>query len=694
MKRLIILILFTGLFIYTALGQTGVKKGDVAYNQYRYEEAIEYYTEALPTLNSSEQIALVAYRVGYCYREMRNAQKAEEFFRKALKANSQRLKPEARLYYADALRMNGNYEDAIEVYETYLDLVPDDHRAKVGIESCKVVPKWENQPARYQVSTMAYFNSLKQDFAPAWGDDEFTTVFFTTSREGTMGDRNNLKSGQKFTDIFMIEQDRKGNWSEAMPLSGYVNTEEDEGAVCVNNKGNLMYFTRCFSGDDVDVPCHIFTANQRGRAWSDVKKLKIPGFETYEVGYPELSPDETKLYFSANTPTGLGGSDLYVMTRPDTKTEWGEPMNLGKPVNTAGDETFPTIRSDGTLYFSSDGHVGMGGLDIFEAKPDGEGGFEEPVNLKPPINSQADDFKIIYKGERNVGYFSSNRPGGKGMDDIYRFHMPPLDISVRGVVRDTTKPKFPYRIKEAKIQLMTDEGLQQAFETSGDGTYVFKNLDEETDYILKASVGEDYFANTFSFTTRGILRDTSIVIDINMASIPKIIELPNIEYDLDKATLRPESTVALDGLVKTLNDNPHLAIELRAHTDFRGSDEHNMELSDARAKSCVDYLTEKGIDKDRLTWRGFGESMPRVIDSTLAKKHDFLDPGDILTEGFILDLSTEDQREIAHQLNRRTEFSVESKTHGLEPGEDPFEVENENVIKKGDAEIEVGGGEF
>jgi peptidoglycan-associated lipoprotein len=694
MKRIIFLVILSGLFFYNANAQTGVKKGDVAFDQYRYEEAIDYYTEALPGLSSSEQTALVAYRVGYCYREMRNAKKAEEYFRKALKTNSQRLKPEARLYYADALRMNGKYEDAIEVYNTYLDLVPNDHRAKVGIESCKVVPKWENLPTRYEVNTMAYFNSMKQDFAPAWGDDDYTLVFFTSSREGTTGDRNNLKSGQKFTDIFQIELDRKGNWSEAMPLRGYINSDDDEGAVSVNNKGNLMYFTRCFSGDDVDIPCQIFTANQRGRAWSDVKKLKIPGFEAYEVGYPELSPDETKLYFSANTPTGFGGSDLYVITRADSKSEWGEPVNLGKLINTAGDETFPTIRSNGTLYFASDGHVGMGGLDIFEAKPDGEGGFEEPVNLRPPLNSEADDFKIIYKGDKEEGYFSSNRPGGKGMDDIYEFRMPPIDISVRGAVKDTTNPKFPYRIKGAKIQLMTDEGLQQAFETSDDGSYVFKNLHEETDYILKASVGEDYFANTYSFTTRGIMHDTSIVININMASIPKIIELPNIEYDLDKATLRPESTVALDGLVKTLNDNPHLAIELRAHTDFRGSDEHNMELSDARAKSCVDYLTEKGIDEDRLTWRGFGESMPRVIDSTLAKKHDFLDTGDILTEGFILDLPSKDQRETAHQLNRRTEFSVESKTYGLEPGEDPFEEKNENVIKKGDAEIEVGGGEF
>ncbi|MGM0649316.1 MAG: OmpA family protein [Bacteroidota bacterium] len=694
MKRLIFLMLLAGLFFNNANAQTGVKDGDKAFDQYRFGEAIDYYTEALPDLKSSEQTALVAYRIGYCYREMRNSKKAEEYFRKALKANSQRLKPEARLYYADALRMNGKYEDAIEVYETYLDLVPDDHRAKVGIESCKVVPKWENKPARYEISNMAYFNSLKQDFAPAWGDDDFDLVYFTTSREGTMGDRNNFKSGQKFTDIFQIEQDRKGNWSEAMPVGGYVNSEEDEGAVCVNNKGNFMYFTRCFSGDDVDIPCQIYTATQRGRAWSGVEKLKIPGFGEYEVAYPELSPDETKLYFSANTPDGFGGSDLYVISRADTKAEWGEPTNLGKTINTAEDEVFPTMREDGTLYFASDGHVGMGGLDIFEAKPDGEGGFEEPVNLRPPVNSAADDFKIIFKGEREVGYFSSNRPGGKGMDDIYEFRLPPLDISVRGVVRDTTKPRYSYRLKGAKIQLMTDEGVQQAFETGEDGVYVFENVEEEKDYILKASLGEDYFANTYTFTTRDILQDTTIVIDINMASIPKVIELPNIEYDLAKAELRPESTVALDELVKTLNDNPHLAIEMRAHTDFRGSDESNMELSEARAKSCVDYLTEKGIEKERLTWRGFGESMPRTVDSTIAKKHDFLEPGDILTEGFILDLPNKEQREIAHQLNRRTEFSVESKTYGLEPGEDPFEAENENVIKKGDAEIEVGGGEF
>jgi peptidoglycan-associated lipoprotein len=696
MKRLIIIfILLIGVFCSQSFAQTGVKKGDAAYDQYRFEEAIDYYTEALPNLNSTEQISLVAYRIGYCYREMRNSIKAEEFFQKALKSNSQSLAPEAKLYYAETLKMNGKYEDAIEVYETYLDIVPDDYRAKVGIESCKEVPKWENQPSRYEVSNMSYFNSMQQDFAPAWADSKNRVVFFTTSRAGTVGDRTNLKMGQNFTDIFSIEQDRKGNWSEAMPLGGYINTIEDEGAPSLNDKGNTMYFTRCYGGEkETDLPCKIFTSTKRGRAWSGEKELIISGFESYEIGYPSVSKDELTIYFVAKAPIGYGGSDIYIMERESNKVPFGEPVNLGKPINTGGDETFPSLRDDGSLYFASDGHLGMGGLDIYRAEKNKDGEFNEPENLKPPINSPADDFGIIFYNNRERGYFSSSRPGGKGMDDIYFFRVPPLDIAVRGVVRDTTKPHFAFRIKGAKIQLLTEAGLVQAFETSDDGTYFFENLEEDTDYILKSSLGGDYFANTYSFTTRDVFQDTTIIININMAQIPKIITLPNIEYDFNKATLRPESTVSLDGLVKTLNDNKHLAIELRAHTDFRGTDKANNTLSEARAKSCVDYLIEKGIEQDRLTWRGFGESMPRTIDSTLVEKYNFLKPGDILTEGFIINLRNKEKEEITHQLNRRTEFSVKSKAFGLEPGQDPFEMENEHVIKQGDAEIDISGGEF
>lgn len=695
MKRLVLFV-FTLAFVALSqsFAQTSSRKGDEAFDQYRFEDAIDYYTAALSGNKNTEDYALMAYRVGYCYREMRQMKLSEDFLAKALKTGSQQLPVEARLYYADALRMNGKYEDAIEVYETYLDVVPGDYRAKVGIESCKNVPKWENEPTRYEISNMAYFNSMQQDFSPVWGDNKNRMVLFTTTREGTVGDNQNLKAGQKFSDIFMIVQDRKGNWSEATPLGGYINTDQDEGTPTLNAKGNLMYFTRCYGGDKEDIPCKIFKAVKRGKTWSGEEELVISGFETYEVAYPCLTKDELTLYFVAKAPSGFGGSDIYKMERSTKKENFGEPINLGATINTLGDETFPYIRDDGALYFASDGHIGMGGLDIFRAEPDGNGEFKKPENLRPPINSAADDFGIMFYDKRERGYFSSNRIGGKGLDDIYFFRVPPLELLVRGIVRDTTKAHFEYRLKGAKIQLLNEAGVVSAYETGDDGTFIFKNLEEDTDYILKASLGDGYFANTYTFTTREIYHDTTIVVDINLAQIPQVISLPNIEYDFAKATLRPESTVSLDGLVKTLTDNPHLAIELRSHTDFRGNDEDNLKLSDDRAKACVDYLVEKGIKADRLTWRGFGESMPRTVDELMIKENTFLKTGDVLTEDFIKKLSNEEQREIAHQLNRRTEFSIKSKVYGLQPGQDPFEIKNENLIKKGDAEVEIGGGEF
>lgn len=692
MKRLFVIFSILLITVTSALAQPSLKKGDEAYDQFRYEEAIEYYLKSLPSINNSEVKADVLYRIGYCYLEMRNSFKGEEYLRKALQTNSQALRPEAKMHYADAMRMNGKYEDAIEVYKKYLETVPDDYRAKRGLESCKLVPKWENSQTRYEVENMAYFNSLKHDFAPTWADDDYQLVFFTSSREGSKGTRNNLRIGQKFTDLFQIEQDRKGNWSEPVPLSGFVNTEDDEGASTLTDRGNYLYFTRCKAGDNVDIPCKIFKSKKRGRSWSAGDLFVIPGFEEIEVGYPSLSKDGLIMYFSAKSPRGFGGMDIYYMSREDDRDPFGEPVNIGAPINTAGDEVFPNIRQPGVLYFASDGHIGMGGLDIYRTEMDTAGEWQDPTNMKPPINSSYDDFGIIFYGKKEKGYFSSNREGGKGLDDIYYFKVPPLELAVRGVVKDTSNIRFIRRLKDAEVSLMDESGIVEQTLTGNDGTFFFE-LEEDKDYILKAKLGEDYFANSAAFTTRNIYKDSTLVVNINLARIPQIIELPNIEYDLDKATLRPESTVALDHLVKTLKDNPHLAIELRAHTDFRGDDEYNTDLSRRRAKSCVDYLIDKGIKSDRLTWKGFGESMPRVIDTTIASKHEFLDPGDILTEGFILEMRSENKRDIAHQLNRRTEFSVKSKTYGLKPGEVP--EEDEHKVEKGDAEIQkVGGGEF
>ena len=492
----------------------------------------------------------------------------------------------------------------------------------------------------------------------------------------------------------MVSQDRKGNWSEPTPLPGGINTEEDEGASTVSMRGADMFFTRCKAGKKVDEPCKIFYASKKGNAWGEPVVVNIPGFDNYEVGYPALSFDDKTLYFSAEAPAGYGGMDIYMAERiGGSGSEFGRPVNLGPKVNTLGDEVFPTVRADETLYFASDGHKGMGGLDIYKVIRDEDLNVTDIENMKYPINSSYDDFGIIFNGNSESGYFSSNRKGGKGSDDIYSFDLPPLVINLNGLVRDTTELDNVKFIKDAKITIMNDAGLVGELVSSETGGFVHK-LEPNQNYKIKAEVSKDYFSNSASFSTFNIEYDTVINVVINLARIPRIITLPNIEYEYDKADLRPESTVALDGLVKTLEDNPNITIELRSHTDFRGNDDYNMELSLARAKSCVDYLIEKGISADRLTAKGLGESEPRVIDKELNQLFPYFKIDDILTETYIKSLNNKEKTENAHQLNRRTEFSVLSTDYGVD--EEEVKKEQEMKEKGGGSAIikDVGNGEF
>ena len=655
-----------------------ITKGDEYYNTGQYDLAKDYYLKALSGITTQSDKAQVNYKLGFCYKMLGDFDKAELYFGVAVQNYVKGvIKPDVLLFYADALRMNGRYEDAIDIYQQYLQVSPQDHRAKSGLASCTVVPKWISRPTRYKVVNVSKFSTMQLDFSPVWASKDYRSIYFTSSREGSMGSRDNYKSGQKFTDIFEVTQDRKSSWSEPVPLAGGINTEEDEGASTVSLKGTDMFFTRCKAGKKVDEPCRIFYSAKKGNAWGDALLVTIPGFENYEIGYPALSHDDKFLYFSAEAPEGYGGMDLYVAERiGGTGYTFGRPINLGSLVNTLGDEVFPTVREDGTLYFASDGHQGMGGLDIYKVIEDDKGNISGIENLKYPINSSFDDFGIIFNGKEETGYLSSNRKGGKGSDDLYSFSLPPLVITLNGLVRDTTDLEKIVLIKDAKITLVNDAGVVAELVSSETGSFTYK-LEPNQNYEVKAMVNKDYFSNSAKFTTFNVEYDTVINVIINLAKIPRIIVLPNIEYDYDKATLRPESTVALDGLVKTLTDNPNITIELRAHTDFRGNDDYNQELSLARAKSCVDYLIEKGIKADRLTAKGLGESEPRTITKELAAQYPAFKEGDVLTEEYINKLGDKKQVEDAHQLNRRTEFSVLSTDYGVE------EEKKDNVDKNG-----------
>ncbi len=688
MKRLLLTIILVSVGLFIFAQKALIDKGNEYFNQFSYDLAKDYYEKALPSISAKNDIAKVNYQLGYCYKQLGNTDKSELYFRVAVKNFVKGvIKPDVLLFYADALRMNGKYEEATDYYKQYLKIAPQDHRAKSGLESCKIVPNWISRPTRYKITNVSKFNTAQADFSIVWASKDYRTVYFTSSREGSQGSRDNYKSGQKFTDIFEVTQDRKGTWTVPTPITGGINTEDDEGASTVSLKGSEMFFTRCKAGKKVDEPCRIYMSTKKGNAWGQAVLLELDGFETAEIGYPALSPDDKTLYFSAEVEGGYGGQDIYMAQRIGNSNKFGKPVNLGPKVNTLGDEVFPTVRENGTLYFASDGHQGMGGLDIYKAVKTGNE-FTGVENMRYPINSSFDDFGIIFSGKEESGYFSSNRKGGKGSDDIYSFTLPPLQIALNGAMYDTTNIDRRLPVKEAKITVYADGAVVKELSTNEKGQFNMQ-IEKDKVYEVKGEYNKDYFSTSTKFSTAKVEYDTVFNVILNIGRIPRVIELPNIEYAYDKADLKPESAVSLDGLVKTLNDNPNITIELRSHTDFRGQDDYNMSLSLARAKSCVDYLISKGIKPDRLTAKGFGETEPKTVSEAMAKQHTFLKVGEILNEEYINGIADFSKKEICHQLNRRTEFSVISTDYGLEEEQKKAEEEqqkNSAIIQNSDSD--------
>ena len=389
---------------------------------------------------------------------------------------------------------------------------------------------------------------------------------------------------------------------------------------------------------------------KRQDKWSEPKNIGILS-DSLVAAHPALSADGTTLYFVSDIPGGSGGKDLWMATRASSGDAWSKPRNLGPDINTPGNEVFPYVRKDGTLYFSSDGQIGMGGLDIFKAVPQPDGSWVV-TNMKPPINSFSDDFGIAFEGDAERGIFSSTRKG-RGNDELYSFELPPLVFSVTGLVKDE---KTGAPITASTVQLIASDGSNLQAETGASGDFRFE-LKANVDYIFLASK-RGYLNGKGRETTKGQEKSRDFMVTILLTAIDKPIELPNIFYDFNKWDLRPESMVSLDKLVETLTDNPNVTIELMSHTDSRDTEEFNYDLSQKRAQSVIQYLIEKGIEPGRLSAKGYGESSPKVVDTDIASQWPFLKNGTTLSESFINTLATEEQKEIAHQINRRTEFRV------------------------------------
>ena len=622
-------------------------KAQAAYDAGEYFKAIDLYKNAVNKVNDKTQKTAILFNIGECYRILGDARSAELWYRKALREDYQ--DPLIYLRLGQMMLINEKYEDAVEQFKQYVELVPDDPRGNIGIESCEAAVTWKENPTGYVVDDVRYFSSRQRDFSPAYVNEAYTELYFTSTREDAEGNETHGATGQSFADIFSSTLDRKGKWSVPVPVES-LNSEFEDGSPAISPDFSTIYFTRCKKGKNQQLGCQILSAKSNGRDWEDPEVVLPELGDSVTVAHPAISPDGNTLYFVSDMPGGLGENDIWKVSRSGGGS-WGKPVNLGEEINTPGNELYPYVHPDGTLYFSSDSRIGMGGLDIYKATKD-ETGSWILENMKPPINSPEDDFGIVFEDDQERGFFSSSRKG-RGNDDIYSFVLPPLEFSVKGVVKDERNDQV---LVGSTVKSVGSDGITVESTTDEEGSFRFM-LKPATDYVFVASQ-PGYLNGKERESTRGMDQSKEFEVTIYLASVTRVIELPNIFYDYAKWDLRPESMVSLDNLVETLEDNPNVTIELMSHTDSRGTPADNIELSQKRAQSVVDYLISKGIQPDRLKARGYGESQPKVVDEKVKAQYDFLQLGDILTEAFINQLPSVELQEKAHQVNRRTEFRV------------------------------------
>ncbi|MDR1155186.1 MAG: OmpA family protein [Bacteroidales bacterium] len=624
-----------------------VKKAYEEFNAGHYSSAADMLRSAYRAAKGKEEQSEVLFKMGECYRLINEPARAESWYTKAIAKGYQN--PIVHLYLGEAKKMTQKYADAKEEFKKYKEKAPGDRRGDDGIKSCDIALSWIESGNGYVYENMKFFNSRQNDFSPAYATDDYSTVYFTSSRDAATGKNVNAVTGEKFSDIFMSRVDRKNVWSQPVPIEGDINTEYDEGMCSFTPDFNTMYFTRCRNSSNKAWGCQILSAQLVNGKWTREKAVDIAG-DSVVIAHPAIAPDELTLYFVSDMLGGQGGKDIWKVSRAGADDNWGQPENLGSTINTPNDEMFPYVHSDGTLYFSSNGHIGLGGLDIFKARE--ENGQWTVENMGYPINSPADDFGITFQAETERGFFSSSRTA-RSDDDIFAFSLPPLAFTLTGVVKDE---KTEQPLPGSNVKIISSDGVVNEMPAGSDGSFKV-TLKPGTDYTFVASK-QGYLNGKERETTKGLDRGKNFTITILLTSIARPIEIPNIFYDFAKWDLRPESMVALDKLVETLNDNPTITIELGSHTDSRGTDADNQVLSQKRAQSVVDYLIEKGIARDRLTAKGYGESTPKVVDEQIAAQYSFLRNGITLTESYINSLPSKDDQEIAHQFNRRTEFRV------------------------------------
>ena len=628
-------------------------KADEAFENHEYFSAITLYKQALSGA-TDENKGYIFFRAGEASQEINDYKESESYFQKAIKANY--TEPLVFLKLAEVLKIESKYDEAVIEYKNYKTKGGEAKKADRGISSCQLAKKYSENPTRYQIENMALINSKARDYCASFSDKNNKTIVFSSNREGSLGDID-LSTGKNKSDIYETKVDKNLKWSTPVLLPPAISTEVNEGQPWVSKKGDMIFFTRCPEAKGKKNKCGLYMAKKQGSTWGDAEVLPFNN-DTVQFGHPCLSSDGKILYLSSRKAGGFGGSDIWSCTFDVKKAEWGQLKNVGPEVNTSGNEVFPTLSDDGKhLYFSSDYHPGIGGLDIFEAEAGADGKYTKHVeNMKAPINSAFDDFSLIFEGKKQKGFFTSNREGGKGDDDIWGFNLPPLVFSGKGNVFCEGDPKTGKgkneSVEAVKVLIIGSDGSISESITGKDGSYTFK-LKEKTTYTVSTETSKSSKSASFAkdgflankdhrfFQTVGEDHSKEFKADFFVKPVVPDLRMPEIQYALGSAELLPESKDSLNYLFNILKDNPTIVCELSAHTDNQGKAAANFTLSEARAQSCVDYLViEKKIPTARLVAKGFGQTKLIVSDELIKAA------------------KSKEEKDALHQKNRRTEFKV------------------------------------
>jgi peptidoglycan-associated lipoprotein len=585
--------------------QLELDRADLAYRSKKYNTAALLFQKVYPKIKEEEEKQQVLFKIADSYRYSNNFKQALKWYEEVL--NSKYPDPAVLFSYGQLLKNFERYDEAARAFYDYSFEVPEDKQGKTAQQSCAVAADWKASPLKFKVENITAINTDQSDYAPFYSNGK---LVFTSTRKEAQGSETFEWTGQKYSDLFESKIAGAG-YGKPTALKA-LNSNYNEGVAWFDSSFSSVFFTQCNGVDGEGINCKIYVSYFQNGAWIEPKPLPFNS-DSFSTGHPAFTADGKRIYFASDMKGGFGKKDIWYMNYDQVKDAWGSAVNLGAGINSEDDDMFPYVNEKGVVYYASKGKIGMGGLDLFETS-DSAGTFKVGRNLQYPINSGGDDFAISFLPESKrskdapYAFFTSNREGGVGDDDLYSLADKPLVVLLKGLVydRESGQP-----ITGASIQLTNTNGkILSEPRTNDKGLFT---LDLPLNELLQLLASKDKYLTGASLLvdSRNILKDTTIEVKIPLDLVPTAdieITMQGIYYDLDKWDVRPDARVVLDSLAGILKNNPSLVIELASHTDSRAPAEYNLDLSKKRAQSCVSYLTQKGIAKDRMVPVGYGET--------------------------------------------------------------------------------------